>query len=195
MTITEKQLEDFICKHPEYMMWEGVEIIDRQVHLPHGVLDILAFDGRTLVVELKARTIKEKDIGQVLRYTYDVRVEIERFGAFEDSMSYFTLENDRADRFFDLWGEYHGLTLSGHDRIAPVLIGPGITLNAKVAAIGSGIEIIIWKYDDEDSTISCYSPGVFAWRDNPYPDWCLEINKRIVAACLHDAAIDSQEGV
>lgn len=189
MSISEKQLEDFVCRRPEYMLWEGVEIIDRQVQLPHGILDVLAFDGRTLVIELKARTIKEKDVGQVLRYTYDVRTEIERLGAFEDPMKYFTLEGDKASKFFDLWGEYHGLTLAWDNAITPVLVGPGITLNAKIAAIGAGIEVILWKYDDEDGTISCYLPGLPIWDDNPYPGWCIEINKRIVAACQHDAAI------
>lgn len=29
MPITEKQLEDFVCKHPEYMLWNHDATIDR----------------------------------------------------------------------------------------------------------------------------------------------------------------------
>lgn len=191
MPITEKQLEDFVCKHPEYMLWNEVEIIGRQIRLPHGILDVLACDGRALVVELKVCTIKEKDVGQVLRYAYDVGAEIRRLGATEDPMDYFTLKVSRAARFRDLWIEYHGMSITDYNAVIPVLIGPDITLNAKVAAAGAGIEVFLWKYNEENNTISCHSPEFLIWREGAYPDWCIEINKRIVASCLHDAAIEN----
>lgn len=191
MPISEKQLEDFVCKHPEYMLWNEVEIIDRQVHLPHGILDVLACDGRALVIELKARTIEEKDVGQVLRYAYDVGAEIRRFGAIEDPMNYFTLEMDKAVKFRDLWIDYHGLSVTEFAPVVPILMGPYITLHARVAAAGAGVEVFLWKYDEKNNTISCRTPEFLIWSEGAYPTWCLEINKRIVASCLHDAAIEN----
>lgn len=80
----ERKLEDYICQHPELLnlaeaSLDNVRIIERQVVLPHGILDILAFRSskkmiapEVLVVELKAVKIKEKDIAQVCRYVYDI---------------------------------------------------------------------------------------------------------------------------
>lgn len=191
MSISEKQLEDFVCKHPEYMLWNEVEIIDRQVRLPHGILDVLACDGRALVIELKVRVIKEKDVGQVLRYAYDVGAEIRRLGAIENPMDYFTLGMGKATKFHNLWIEYHGMSITDYNAVVPVLIGPDITLNAKVAAAGAGIEVFLWEYNEGNNTISCRLPEFLIWRKGAYPAWCVEINKRIVTSCLHDAAIDN----
>jgi Holliday junction resolvase-like predicted endonuclease len=74
---TEKQLEDWLVDNwqqaskralfpylpPSY----DIELIGRQVFCSVGIIDLLAFTGRTfLVIELKAVTADEKAVEQVI---------------------------------------------------------------------------------------------------------------------------------
>lgn len=185
--ISERQLEDFICKNPEYSLWEGVEIIGRQVSLAHGRLDILAWDGsQTLVIELKARTIQEKDIGQVLRYRQDIEVELCRIGMREHPADV----SLRPKLFNERWTEYHCLSAIGRYSLAPVLIGSGINSKAMTAARGAEAIVILWDYESVEDTLQfhCWRHTPFSLaglppRDKPYPWWVLALNKRIREAC------------
>jgi len=76
----ERELEDWICENP-YVLGQNTRIIGRQIALTHGRLDILAIcrphpTQQIKVIELKARELKERDVGQVLRYIADVRGEL-----------------------------------------------------------------------------------------------------------------------
>ena len=77
---TEKQLEDWLVDNwdaehgkalfPYYpSIRKGVELIGRQVHCQHGIIDLLAFTERSfIIVELKAVIADEKVVEQVIRY-------------------------------------------------------------------------------------------------------------------------------
>lgn len=49
-------------------------LVGRQISLPHGRVDILAWNYQPVVIELKTRPIKPKDICQVLRYMADIEM-------------------------------------------------------------------------------------------------------------------------
>lgn len=84
---SEKSLEDWICAFPSWC--EGLsfrKIIDRQVRVPSGIIDVLALgsgiqwddswspDVSTLyVVELKKGTITHSTVTQCLRYMTDIK--------------------------------------------------------------------------------------------------------------------------
>ncbi len=77
---TEKQLEDWLAanwdaEHGKALfpylpsIRKDVEFVGRQVHCQYGIIDLLAFTGRTfIVVELKAVTADERVVEQVIRY-------------------------------------------------------------------------------------------------------------------------------
>ncbi len=185
--ITEKQLENFICKHPEYSLWQDVEIIGRQITVEHGRLDILAWDGRVLVIELKARALEEKDVGQVLRYKRDVEAEFNRWGAFEHPNGGEWPRALRLDAYADLWSHYYGLSQDSEPAVIPVLIGSSIEQNVHAAAEGGGIEVILWKYDRGQNALDFTSPKWLTWRDGPYPKWCWTLFDRIHNLCMQEA--------
>ena len=74
--VTEKELEDLICK--DLSVIEGDFLfVGRQISLPHGILDILAIrncftHAEVAVIELKLGKLKERHVGQTLRYMFDV---------------------------------------------------------------------------------------------------------------------------
>lgn len=185
--INERQLEDFICKNPEYSLWEGVEVIGRQVSLAHGRLDILAWDGsQTLVIELKARAIQEKDVGQVLRYRRDIESGLDRIGVREYPEDV-TL---RPKLFNELWTERHGLSTIGRYAISPILIGANIDSKTLAAARGGEILVILWRYESTQNAVSFSRPLDYAgssfsdshW-NSPYPWWLRLLNERIKKSC------------
>lgn len=83
-TMLERQLEDYICAHPEVLHRderESIEILGRQIRVPHGIIDLLVWRnsswlGRTLhglyLIELKRPRVKEKHVIQLLRYRADL---------------------------------------------------------------------------------------------------------------------------
>lgn len=185
--ISEKQLEDFICKYPEYSLWQDVEIIGRQITLEHGRLDILAWDGRVLVIELKARTLEEKDVGQVLRYKRDVEAEFNRFGMNEHPNLGEWPHTLRLEAYSQLWSDYYGLSGREDAAVMPILIGTSIDSNTHAAAEGGGIEVIVWKHDAKENVISFSSPKWLLWRDGPYPNWCHSLFEQVCKSCAHDS--------
>jgi Holliday junction resolvase-like predicted endonuclease len=70
ISISEKELEDFVVKNPE-VVEEGMSILGRQIRTDSGPLDILAVDedGVLTVIELKNKADDEQ-LDQGLRY-YD----------------------------------------------------------------------------------------------------------------------------
>ena len=187
--ISEKQLEDFVCEHPEYTFWEGVEIIGRQVRVEHGIIDVLAWDYRVLVVELKARKLKEEDIGQVLRYTYDVKEAIQSaiMGSLPDSLMYNHTPWGLA--FQEWWTRLHGY-LDEHPRnhIQPILIGTRIDDKTLAAARGGGIEVLLWRYDKDKNTITIHYPRLLQTpSNNGNPWWIRRLQKAMSYLCLNEA--------
>lgn len=196
-SVSERELEDFVCEHPEEVFFRGTEIIGRQVKLKHGILDILAWNGEgTYVVELKARPLKEKDIGQVLRYTHDVREGLKQYGFIVNLKS----SNDNHPRtltekaFWHSWFWYTGWGDETEDVVAikPILIGPSVDKALLAAATEAGIYIRLWSYDIETGRFSFEFPGLVFWHDDgrdvsSYPAWAEKLGKRIRPLCKQEA--------
>lgn len=139
----ERDLEDWICNNPK-SIHEDVEILGRQVVLPNGILDILAWDGNILVIELKARSLQSKDVAQVLRYAGDIgdmlRAKFSQVGPCPYPFG---------TPQFQQWVEYS--CMGQHDPLAscaiePVLIGPKLDDRVIATAAGAGCTIFLWKY-------------------------------------------------
>lgn len=158
--ISERQLEDYVCKYPSACINPGferfpVKIIQRQVRLNHGILDILARDTySTLVVELKARALQESDIGQVLRYTFDVTTELQNFcGQSDIEYEYQPLSDEYNKEFVT---QFYHHTAFGIDPlfrrpIIPILIGKPSKENFLAAAHAAYIDVIFWSFDSENN--------------------------------------------
>lgn len=148
---TERQLEEAICTDPTILFPSSdAEVVARQLVLPHGILDLLiSLDSYALVTELKARELKEGDIGQVLRYFFDVRWAITNFVEAElsDLVSAPKLltQSMFADSFSSLVGAFRNCN-NGDIGIVPVLIGNSISKKVLASAMGAGIWVYTWKF-------------------------------------------------
>jgi len=102
--LSEKQLEDIICKYPE-LLEQGLTLKGRQIHVYGKIMDILFEDkfGQDLVVELKKGTVSRQDVGQVMDYvgrilhekkltTRAMLVGSRVPPSFQKSMDYFGIE-------------------------------------------------------------------------------------------------------
>lgn len=187
MKISERQLEDWICEHPDSLGGPHINLIGRQIPLVHGILDILAFDCRVLVVELKARDLKEEDLTQVLRYAHDV----DRFTETIMERIVCHLSDDAGpleqEIFKDNFDRYMGLTQWGYNgpQVVPMLIGTGINKNTLIACNGVGIEVGIWKYDDNSFTIKIPDPDPIEYRQLRAPDWLKQLVEIIGDHCVN----------
>jgi len=148
--ISERQLEDWIVEHWDDVPFTG-DYIGRQIELPHGRLDLLGFLDVAQVIELKARPLKEKDIGQLLRYTGDIKATLQ--------MAYDCNDKDRlrsllqTEYQWELVNDILQLLASkptaraGFERsIAPILIGSSVTESILACAYGANIEVYTWKH-------------------------------------------------
>ena len=89
MAISERQLEDYIYQHPELLEFyrfylpdefhndAKAVILGRQVVVEHGIIDLLVSCQDNYpcinIVELKTQAITAKDVGQLLRYIWDIQ--------------------------------------------------------------------------------------------------------------------------
>jgi hypothetical protein len=190
MKISEKMLEDWICEHPEEALWDEVEIIGRQIRLSHGVLDVLAFDARTIVIELKARPLKEKDIGQLLRYVHDIKDCLLSIGMAIKPVREGPL-TIREELFQTAWYDYHDIAESLIQHIIPVLIGTSADSKVLAAASAVDAEVRLWNYDENEGFRISYPRylSLVEEMDTSFPDWLLDLNKRITDCCTHDAEV------
>lgn len=83
--ILEKNIEDcfvqWVKSDPHRFIYLG-----RQIRVPLGILDVLAFDrieGSVVIFELKAHNATEKDLVQLLGYMYQVDSELRSIIIFE----------------------------------------------------------------------------------------------------------------
>lgn len=193
--ISERELEDFICVHPE-ALWDDIEIIRRQVHLRHGTLDILAWNGAALVIELKARALQEKDIGQVLRYTFDIRTGLQRIGTYENPRNDPSPLTLSRKFFLRSWDDLHDLTMiratTCEPAVVPILVGTAISEQIMAAAEVAGIQIILWHENVDTGEPEFKHTSHLRWNNGSYPNWLVELNHRIHQACKQDtdAALD-----
>lgn len=137
-SVLEKELENYICAHPECLPGGVFEIFGRQVKTPHGVIDILGRDGDNIeIVELKAGALQEKDIGQVLRYVYDIKNILKQIGR--------SLYPDLPGGLLrEQWDEMFCMS-SDSWIVSPALIGKSASPKILAAAEGAGIVCMKWE--------------------------------------------------
>jgi len=182
MAVSERELEDYICTHPNIALGESVEIIGRQIPLRHGRVDLLAWDsdfGTISVIELKARRIIQKDIAQVTRYFYDV------WETLHSIMVTGLMEYQMSIGFSQLWQEtfevsWHGL---GDGKMMPVLIGTSIDENTAASAFGAGCQIMIWGHDRDGIWLN-YAALPIAEKESPRPPtWARMLGNKALVLC------------
>lgn len=191
MKISERMLEDWICERPREIFWHNLEIIGRQIDLPHGRLDILAWGAGSdvLVIELKARPLQEKDIGQVARYCCDINLALTDIGRAQmpEPKTNRTLTEEI---FASKWQEYH-TSLSDHPPAKPVLIGSSVDANMLAAAFGVNVSVFVWSYKDGSFTIDIPNYGILSVNGGIPDSQCvLELSRRIVDRCHKETEED-----
>ena len=193
--ISEGKIEDSVCNYPNVWLGDYVEIIGRQIQLPHGVLDVLAYgDLQAYVIELKARKIRGADISQVLKYCYDVSEYLQThyvndvpgpdnydpdprgnrgtppFFANYSNWTTAYLSSLLAQQFD--WGIFYDMAAYDYrcDVIKPVLVGTDIDESILAAASAAKIEIIIWNLNSETGRIEVEHKS--GWQTiGPEPYW------------------------
>jgi len=185
MTVSERELEDYICEHPETLA-RNLRMVGRQIALPHGVMDLLGVWGRAYAIELKTRPLHERDIGQVLRYVGDLMA----------ILSYYYME-DRApdcpapdsdtytrERYNLALSWKHGLGGAWNYSIGGILVGTGASETLITAADGAGVCVFIWKECNKEIALECVGSGGDSFSRNPiaghYPAW-VDATSRLLA--------------
>ena len=194
--ISEKELEDWICANPERALWDGAKIIDRQVKLRHGILDVLAYDGRTLVIELKAGPIKEAHIGQVLRYKHDVSMELQRLSHYQCPIEpgyEGTFRNFYDAAFYEVYHLFHGWTDTcfsgdGEDMVHAFLYGTKVENHILAAAQAANITVNTWRFDDDAQTICTDWSGIIGWdnESQSFASWAQTISNLALNNCTEE---------
>lgn len=178
LEIYEKEVEDWICDNPLCLSRSRTEgtaqVIDRQVVLPHGILDILAVrnDGGSLlpeilVTELKAVPIQESDLAQVLRYVFDI------YSLFSSKAMDLYFEYDYRHKSYSPrkryssklmyeclgWDAKPGQFSCSIGGIIPMMVGPSEpSENLLAAAAGAGIEMYQWHKTTKGFALKEHGP-------------------------------------
>lgn len=188
----EKELEDLICQHPRSILSADGIILGRQIPLAHGRLDILAWDyGQTFVIELKVRPLQEKDIGQVLRYTNDVKWHL--LIAFQQAIKgdqCFDLETWRGNAYADKLMPYANATPGEFPAIQPMLIGPSADSTVLAAAQGADIKVMFWTADETKRQVELSYAGEHDSLKDAFhsaPLWASRIVERAQALAWDEA--------
>jgi hypothetical protein len=205
--LSEKELEDLFCaRPPQLALWTPADrplyIIDRQVALPHGILDVLAWDGLLYVIELKCGAILEKHIGQVLRYTADVRNGLAwaALQTFDEAspLPSLTVHGDLskyiAAQHFD---QSHGIT-GDSQMIFPVLIGKEINEGVLAAAEQAKISVYFWMEEGGSIYLEDTSPASFFYDDflqGRIPSWLTQTHRIMLTSVEADAKRDYEESL
>lgn len=155
----EREVEDWIATNPETLD-EGLRIIGRQVPVPHGRIDLLGWrvdeqypePGSTItggvdIIELKATALKEKDVGQVLRYKYDVYRVVSNLliNTPLPMIDPSSLEYRGAYQVIDrILSDEQGTPIA----LTPVLVGASIDDSTLASCRGAGIRVFTWHEAD-----------------------------------------------
>ena len=142
----EKQLENYIVDHIGDGIFSGfgnqITIVGRQVQLPHGIVDLLLFNGESFwVTELKAVSVKPRDYTQVMRYTQDIKEIIANLGTKWAMQP----DSDECSNFIEAtrWFWYT------EESVIPVLVGPSCPENVRfVMRKSNGI---VFRFDSKQA--------------------------------------------
>ena len=178
----ERQLEDFICANPNALTcgMTHLTLLGRQVRVQHGVIDLLALAHSVQVIELKAAPLKEKDVGQLLRYIADVDAIMVAMA------THFSAERILGIRAAGEDEEFSYRMVRSH-RAGGILVGTSVSPNVLAACEGANITVVLWKW--ERGTFHFWPPRCQGHLpDPPYPDWATRASRML--AQLHRREID-----
>ena len=86
---SERHLEDYIWEHPEALGTINLppeygedcamySFVLRQFHLPSGIVDLIGFDYRMVIFELKKNVVTAQALTQLMRYMRDLQRIVDR---------------------------------------------------------------------------------------------------------------------
>lgn len=186
----ERDIADWICTYPDTLLDE-LEIIGREVVLEHGRLDLLGwYPCGTQVIELKTGALKERNVGQVLRYRQDVCTELRTIGAWEYPLH---CPNDGYEekpedtRFRHAWNWHHALSAESESNpsVQAVLVGASIDSYVLAAASGANIMIMLWRYRDGEFHFKHIMPGDFFKASGKAAErWAYAISDKATQECI-----------
>ena len=146
--VRERELEDYLEGRPEALEIE--QWVGRQVPLAHGIADLVGFGEDVIyVVELKAVKLEEEHVGQVLRYTYDVRDVLSQLG-----MEAVWGEGNLSRALFDDASQYGSVFVEHMRRMLLIDFDPGVIVpvlvgeecESKIAASMRAIGGHVWTW-------------------------------------------------
>lgn len=195
MGISERELEDWIVQNWEETPWGQLyeTLIGRQIWLKHGRCDLLAFHSHPHLIELKARRIKEKDIGQILRYRHDLSKVLNAlcldnpYGRIECDDEY------ERQEFLRAWRIACQLPPSVDELHAKpsfqlTLVGTGIDDKTLASADGAMIDVCLWH---ESENGMAFETPVRDWRSDQRwayehgGDWMKRLSDAVICFCMN----------
>ena len=197
--ISERELEDWICEHwddegSEYPVPFSGALIGRQVQVEHGIIDLLSVGmGTTRVIELKKGTLKESDIGQVLRYSWDIKWMLQCLARYYNPLDLAGIPDHLIDLTKQFFLYFHckdepwtvtepGICSHvGYENVQPVLIGKSANLKLLSAAEAARVKVYTWEYLESEKAFSFrwqYSHDMF-YRIGRFPSWAILLTEHI----------------
>lgn len=170
--ISERELEDYLCEHSELLQFDRfyvpeelfeeseVTIIGRQVVVEHGIIDLLTYCAATYpcvsVIELKTKPLQEKDVGQLLRYMWDIRGMLD----FAHNSPTPAQVVEGFDELSSLREEMFWHIFQDQSFVQGVLIGPSIRSPIAAACQAADIEVCLYEVADERIELTDYRPSL-----------------------------------
>ena len=166
----EKEIEDWLCEHPDVLLCGDPEFLDtqatilghwRQVRCSYGIPDIVAlveegsYGPRCYVIELKRGAVSARDLCQVLRYTNGLRSDLQDL-AIAASPSDGSDIGALAQADCDFW-ERDGF---GMDRVQPVLIARSISSDLMASALAASVLVYLYVVDTNGHFATIWPSGL-----------------------------------
>jgi hypothetical protein len=165
----------------------------RQVPLLHGICDILAVGYTVEIIELKATRIREKDVGQILRYAHDVFHYLRCFDCDRNSTAYKRNAYEENTVIREAFGAHRESLLRQSPRPLLSLVGPSIDRKALASADGGGIEVWLWRYDHAANLFQFEPIDPTDERLNRYPDWAIRLYSKLCQECNRIAHLKERD--
>jgi len=146
--MNEHELEDWICRNWDSTPWSYGTLVGRQLTMKHGRCDILAVLDVPTVIELKAVEIKEKHIGQVLRYRFDLICILKAI--LQNSICDYKMHLADRNIYEEILPFVEEIfqvrpTIANYSKAGAALVGRNIDNKTLAAAISASIAIHIWR--------------------------------------------------
>jgi len=195
MAMKERQLEDWICQNWELSPWGQLNevLIGRQIRLKHGRCDLLAFHAYPHLIELKARKIREQDIGQILRYRHDVS-KVPNALCLDNPYGYIKGGNEyEHQQFMRAWRLASQLPPTPEELrtrlpFQMTLVGISIDEKTHASADGAGIDISLWK-ESQGKVVFGHPSREWQsdqrWTYKNLEAWTERLNNTVIGFCMN----------